>query len=117
MIVKNIFTFRSVKFRKAGSDIDKRTGEPYTFGDRYAVKFDKVLEDELLEFEINVSVEETALIEKLQTLKPYQEIVFHLELRVYRDTIRLKIIDVSAIENETEESKHRLKQFKLFNLL
>ena len=115
MIIENTFIFRSMVFKKAGSGIDGKTGNQYSFGDRYAVRFDRVVEDELLEFEINVYVEETALIEKLQTLKPYQEIVFHLELRVYRDTIRLKIVDVSAIENESEESKHRLKQFKLFN--
>ena len=69
----------------------------------------------MLEFEINVSVEETALIEKLQTLKPYQEIVFHLELRVYisseeNNKYLIKVINkIKDCEYIEEKFKERLK--------
>ena len=116
MITRNSFIFRSMNFKNGGTGIDGRTGKQFNYSDRYSVKFDKVVKDELLEFEINVNIEKKALIEKLNTMKPFQEIMVDLELRVYKDTIRLKIVDVSAVViNTTEDSENRLKQFKLFN--
>lgn len=106
--------FRSIKFKKAGSDIDKKTGKQFNYEERYAVKFEKIIEEELLEFEINIKKDELALIEKFKNLKPLQEIKITLELNIYRDTIRLKITDFQEI-NITDKTEPKLKQAKLFN--
>lgn len=112
MKVVGKFIFREFKHRKAGSF--KKEDEIISFDEAYILKIDYIAtEGDLFEGEFKIGVSETELIKALSQYKTYDEIKLSFEiLRLWKDNIKIKIIEVVADNNGENADKECQK--KLF---
>ena len=81
------FKFKELTKKEAG-EFKNSNGEIIKYDERYALKVDEITENGIYERIFKIAVN-NQIIEQLQGLKPYQDIVIEFEVQFYNTSIRV----------------------------
>lgn len=97
MRAKGEFVFKGLE-KKAGGEFVNDKGANVKFGERYILKVDEVVGNEINERKLKVDVNNTSLVNSLNALKPYDKIVLECDVLLYQNSA--KVVPVSIVNSK-----------------
>lgn len=95
MISKGEFVFKSVEKRDGGKFTNDR-GQDITFDTAYVLKVDELTNQGIYERKLKIDKNNTALVNKLHNLKPYDKITLICEISLYGSQARVIPVDIDS---------------------
>lgn len=99
MRAKGEFVFKGLE-NKAGGEFVNDKGQNVKYGERYLLKVDEVVDNEINERKLKVDVNNTSLVDALKKLKPYDKIVLECDVLLYQNSA--KVVPVAIVNSNNK---------------
>jgi hypothetical protein len=92
------FIFKGIR-QKEGGEFVNANGQTIKYQPSWEVKFDDVDENNVInERKIKVSTDETVLVQKLLSVKPYTKVVMEFDVSFNSKGTSMKLVDIGSAE-------------------
>lgn len=81
--------------------IYKWKGTKINYDGSYVLKVDEVTENGIYERKLKIGLEQTSLIDRLKTIKPYEEITLNCDV-VFNTNNTIKLVPVSLVDGSNK---------------